>query len=67
MALLIMAVCGTDIEEEKDKKIKVDCPQCGRKLKGATREMIDDVGVCRKCKAEFVIRQEDAEPKDEQK
>ena len=58
MALLIMAVCGTNVEEEKDKKIKVNCPQCGRKLKGAMREMIGDIGVCPKCKVEFVIEQE---------
>lgn len=56
-ALLIMAVCGTNIEEKKDKKIKVNCPQCGRLLKGATREMIGDTGVCPKCKTEFVIEQ----------
>lgn len=40
------------------KKICVDCPQCGGLLKGATREMIGDTGVCPKCKAEFVIKQE---------
>ena len=40
------------------KKIWVDCPQCGRLLKGATRGMIGDTGVCPKCKAEFVIKQE---------
>jgi len=57
-ALLIMAVCGINVEEEKDKKIKVNCPQCGRLLKGATREMIGDTGVCSKCKAEFAIKQE---------
>lgn len=56
-ALIIMAVCGTG-GKEKGKTIIVDCPKCGRWLKGATREMIGDTGVCPKCKAEFVIKQE---------
>ncbi|MFC1636346.1 hypothetical protein ACFL5Z_16065 [Planctomycetota bacterium] len=37
--------------------VKVNCPQCGRSLRGATREMIGDTGVCPKCKAEFLIKQ----------
>jgi len=41
--------------KRKSVKIKVNCPQCGRSLKGATREMIGETGVCSKCKAEFVI------------
>ena len=55
-ALLIMAVCGNKIENEKPKLI-INCPQCGRSLKGATQEMIGDTRVCPKCKAEFVIEQ----------
>ena len=35
--------------------IKVRCPECKKSLKGATDEMIGDIGVCPKCKAEFVI------------
>lgn len=38
-------------------KLRLDCPQCGHLLKGATTEMIGDIGVCPKCKAEFVIEQ----------
>jgi hypothetical protein len=36
-------------------KIKVRCPECKKSLKGATDEMIGDIGVCPKCKVEFVI------------
>ncbi|MCK4752940.1 MAG: hypothetical protein KAS75_05795 [Planctomycetes bacterium] len=39
------------------KKLHVNCPECGRPLKGATREMIGDTGVCPKCRAEFIIEQ----------
>jgi len=35
--------------------IKVRCPECKKSLKGATDEMVGDIGVCAKCKAEFVI------------
>ena len=43
----------------EDKNLKVNCPECGRSLKGATHAMIGDTGVCVKCKAEFVIGQTD--------
>lgn len=43
--------------EEKNKKLKVNCPKCGYSLKGATQVMIGDVGICAKCRAEFVIGQ----------
>jgi len=49
--------------------IKVLCPSCGRSLRGATKEMVGDVGICPKCKTEFEIvdskahvSQEDTEP-----
>lgn len=42
-------------------RINVICPNCGRILKGATKEMIGDVGVCPKCKNEFVIEEQDKE------
>ena len=48
-------------------KIKVNCPQCGRSLKGATKDMIGDIGVCPKCKAEFAIEQKGVKLRDEQK
>ena len=38
-------------------KIKINCPQCGRSLKGATQDMIRDIGVCPNCKSEFTIEQ----------
>jgi hypothetical protein len=41
--------------EVKHKKLIIHCPQCGRSLKGATKDMIGDTGVCPKCKAEFMI------------
>jgi hypothetical protein len=46
-----------DNEGKKGNKLKVNCPKCSRRLKGATQEMIGDIGVCPKCKAEFVIEQ----------
>ena len=49
------------------KAVSIKCPQCGKKLYRSTEEMIGEVGVCKKCKAEFTIRQEDTEPKDQQK
>jgi len=52
---------------KQQKTVSIECPQCGKKLYGATEEMIGEVGVCKKCEAEFTIRQEDTEPKDEQK
>jgi len=52
---------------KKSEKATVTCPQCGRSLKGATRAMIGDVGVCPKCKTEFVIEQKDVKLIDEQK
>jgi len=38
-----------------EKKLKLKCPECGSPLKGATADMIGDVGVCPKCKHEFTI------------
>lgn len=43
--------------EDKNKKLIIHCPQCYRLLKGATKDMIGDTGVCQKCKAEFTIEQ----------
>jgi hypothetical protein len=37
------------------KKLKIDCPTCGKVLRGATSDMLGDVGVCPVCKAEFRI------------
>ncbi len=58
LALVCMAVCGSSIGEKNTDKIKVHCPQCRCSLKGVTREMIGDTGVCLKCNTEFVIREQ---------
>lgn len=39
----------------RPRKLKVSCPKCGRRLKGATSAMIGDIGVCQRCRAEFEI------------
>lgn len=49
------------------KELRINCTHCGHSLKGATKEMIGDIGVCPKCKVEFTIGQEDTEPKNKQK
>ena len=36
--------------------LKAECPKCHRKLKGATQDMVGEIGVCPKCKAEFEIK-----------
>lgn len=51
--------------EPKSSKLSVNCPQCGRALKGAKRDMIGDIGVCPKCKAEFTIEQKGENSKEE--
>jgi hypothetical protein len=43
--------------QPKSEKVSINCPRCGRSLKGATQEMIGDTGICPKCKTEFVIEQ----------
>ncbi len=45
--------------EAKSRKLRINCPQCGRSLTGATQDMIGDTGVCPKCKAEFTIQKEE--------
>ena len=64
LVLGYVSLCPIDEEdadfEDTNKKIKVNCPKCGRPLKGATQVMVGDTGVCAKCKAEFVINQIDS-------
>jgi len=38
------------------RKIKIKCPTCGKRLSGATSEMIEDIGVCPSCGTEFEIQ-----------
>ena len=33
----------------------VKCPKCGKRLRGATSDMVGDTGVCPRCDAEFEI------------
>lgn len=49
---------GSSIEKvlaQKPRRVAVTCPGCGKHLKGATSDMVGDVGVCPTCKAEFEI------------
>lgn len=64
--IFVAIVTGILIYVFKDKKPKlvINCPKCGRLLKGATQEMIGDIGVCPKCKAEFAIEKKGEKPKE---
>jgi len=42
----------------RPRRLKLVCPNCGRPLKGATTDMIGDLGVCPRCHAEFEIPSE---------
>ena len=44
-------------KKHRKSQLVIRCPQCGRSLKGATQDMIGDIGVCQKCKSEFTIEQ----------
>jgi hypothetical protein len=50
--------------EDNNLVLVIHCPQCGRSLKGATKEMIGDTGICPKCKAEFTIEGDNSVSKD---
>ncbi len=47
-----------DASKPASKKLQIRCPNCNRKLKGATENMAGDIGVCPKCKTEFEIKQQ---------
>jgi hypothetical protein len=36
-------------------KASIKCPKCGAELRSVTPKMVDDLGVCHNCKAEFPI------------
>ena len=42
---------------KRNSKIKINCPECGRALRGVTNEMLGEIGVCSKCKTEFIINE----------
>jgi hypothetical protein len=48
---------------DNNLRLTIHCPQCGRSLKGATKDMIGDIGVCPKCKAEFMIEENNSASK----
>jgi DNA-directed RNA polymerase subunit RPC12/RpoP len=52
----VCRACGKTFEHPEEK-IKVVCPKCSAGLLGATAGMIGDLGVCPKCKAEFIIEE----------
>jgi len=63
LGLLVSAIYGSKAAQiQKNlgidwppQKLNVSCPNCGRRLKGVTTDMIGDTGVCAKCKTEFEI------------
>ena len=70
MAIVLLFIKGTNGANKygndpissvwkQQKTVSIKCPQCGEELYGATEEMIGDIEVCKKCKAEFTIRQDD--------
>jgi hypothetical protein len=40
----------------KPHSIRVNCPNCSRRLFGATSDMVGDLAICKSCKTEFEIR-----------
>jgi len=48
--------CNHKFRITDDLKLTIRCPKCNRKLKGATEDMVGDIGVCSKCKTEFEIK-----------
>ena len=49
-----------NLDQNGPKKLRIICPECGHTLRDATSQMIGDIGVCPKCKAEFVISSTEA-------
>ena len=45
------------LKAPKVYKLKMRCPNCNTRLKGAKSNMIGEIGVCQKCKAEFQIQE----------
>ena len=63
---IVCAICASIYPSSKRcaatsdgaRPLKVNCPKCGRRLRGATTKMLGDVGVCPKCKTEFPITEQ---------
>ena len=51
------AACNKTFEIPKVRKLGLRCPNCNKKLKGATSEMVGDIGVCPRCGTEFEIKE----------
>lgn len=45
-----------DLDESENRELNITCPECGHRLWGASLDMVGDIGVCSKCKAEFTIK-----------
>ncbi len=57
------APASPDEEGTARRKLRFACPKCSTNLRGATADMIGDIGVCAKCRHEFTIcEQLDEEP-----
>ena len=54
-AKAICTECNHRFVISDDSKLSIRCPNCNRKLKGATEDIIGETGVCPKCKTEFKI------------
>lgn len=54
-AKAICTECNHRFVISDDSKLSIRCPNCNRKLKGATEDMVGETGVCTKCKTEFKI------------
>ncbi len=54
----ICTECNKKFKISDELKFAVRCPNCSRKLKGATEKMIGDTGICPKCKTEFEIKRQ---------
>jgi len=53
---IISAFCHWDaFLPKKENKLGINCPNCGHRLYGVTESMIGQIGMCKKCKAEFTI------------
>lgn len=52
----LCALCTSEVRKASTpRKLKFNCPKCGKRLKGATSEMVGEIGVCSHCKTEFEI------------